>query len=167
MDLSYEKYFQNKAYVFSSVAFYKKLTSYIYAIGVPYDFSQLNSGLPPGYLGPAWSPRRMVSFNIQQNGQGGRVDGAELAASLPGELFSDYLTGFGVLASVSRHGEQHSDSRLGGRHHVYGYHLAGTVEKCLAGHRILRALWLFGTHCDTLSFQLHGGNHRFRRRPRA
>lgn len=100
LDLSYEKYFQNKAYV-SLALFYKKLTSYIYSIGVPYDFSQLNAGLPPGYLGPGVVAEPDGIFNIFQNGQGGRVDGAELAVSLPGDLFTDYLTGFGVLASVS------------------------------------------------------------------
>lgn len=35
------------------------------------------------------------------NGSGGRVDGVEFSASLPGELITDYLSGFGLLASIS------------------------------------------------------------------
>jgi TonB-dependent receptor len=100
IDLSYEKYFANRAYV-SLAVFYKKLTSYIYQIGENYDFAALNSGLPPGYLPPGLSAQTDGVFDIEQNGKGGRVDGAELAVSIPGDLFTDYLNGFGVLASVS------------------------------------------------------------------
>ncbi len=100
-DISYEKYFENKAYVSASV-FYKKLTSYIYSIAEPYDFTALNSGLPPGYLTPPLTAQQFGLFTIQQNGQGGRVDGAEIAVSVPGELLTDYLTGFGANASISQ-----------------------------------------------------------------
>ena len=101
VDLSYEKYFENKAYLSASV-FYKKLTSYIYSIGENYDFSNLNTGLPPGYLTPPLAAQQYGIFTIEQNGQGGRVDGAELAMSLPAEMLTDYLTGFGVNGSVSQ-----------------------------------------------------------------
>ena len=39
--------------------------------------------------------------NIEQNGTGGRVDGAEITASLPFDLLTDYLSGFGANASLS------------------------------------------------------------------
>ncbi|MGO8974061.1 MAG: TonB-dependent receptor [Steroidobacteraceae bacterium] len=100
VDLSYEKYFDNKAY-FSAAAFYKKLSSYIYQIGETYNFAGLNAGLPPGYLPPGLPAQSLGIFNTYLNGNGGRVDGVELAVSLPGELLTDYLSGFGVLASVS------------------------------------------------------------------
>lgn len=101
LDISYEKYFENKAYI-SAAVFYKKLTSYIYSIGEPYNFASLETSIPPGYLGTGLAAQPIGTFTIEQNGQGGRVDGAELAASLPGELVSDYLTGFGVIASISQ-----------------------------------------------------------------
>jgi iron complex outermembrane recepter protein len=99
-DLSYEKYFENRAYV-SVSAFYKKLTSYIYSIGENYDFTALNSGLPPGYLTPPLTAQQFGIFTRELNGQGGRVDGVEMAISLPGELLTEYLSGFGMNASVS------------------------------------------------------------------
>jgi TonB-dependent receptor len=100
-DISYEKYFESKAY-FSAALFYKKLTSYIYSIGEPFNFSAFNATLPPGYLPPGVTAQPIGTFTIEQNGQGGRVDGAELAFSVPGELFTDYLTGFGANASISQ-----------------------------------------------------------------
>ncbi len=100
LDLSYEKYFANKAY-FSATAFYKKLKSYIYTISSPYDFSAYNALLPPGYLPPGAQEQSIGTFTGPQNGSGGRVDGVELAVSLPGELLWDGLNGFGMNASVS------------------------------------------------------------------
>lgn len=106
IDLSYEKYFENKAYV-SAAAFYKKLVSYIYDISQPYDFSAQNAaaspsmacGTPP-VLGSC--PEVAIGqFTTPQNGSGGRVDGIELAFSVPGELLTDALQGFGVTGSIS------------------------------------------------------------------
>lgn len=99
-DLSYEKYFDNKAY-FSAAAFYKKLTSYIYQINESYDFTDLVKGLPPNYPAPGITPQTQGFFNTFLNGNGGRVDGVEFSASVPGELLTDYLSGFGLLASIS------------------------------------------------------------------
>src|SRR6202042_246065 len=45
-----------------------------------------------GNFGPATLPL---------NGNGGRLDGVELSASLPGDMFTPYLTGFGIQASYS------------------------------------------------------------------
>jgi TonB-dependent receptor len=85
----------------SAAAFYKKLTSYIYTINETYDFSTLNAGLPPGYLQPGVPLQSQGLFTTFLNGSGGRVDGVEFSASLPGELITDYLSGFGLLASIS------------------------------------------------------------------
>jgi TonB-dependent receptor len=106
LDISYEKYFENKAY-FSAAAFYKKLVSYIYDIGTPYDFTALNAaaapynscGTPP--VAGSCAPAAIGTFTTPQNGSGGRVDGIELAISLPGELLTDALQGFGVTGSIS------------------------------------------------------------------
>ena len=100
LDLSYEKYFENKAYV-SAAAFYKKLKSYIYSVTVDgYDFSKYTAGLPPNY---AKVPIQSSGFlTIPLNGAGGRLDGVELAASAPGELLADWLNGFGATLSVSQ-----------------------------------------------------------------
>ncbi|MBN4688728.1 hypothetical protein, partial [Escherichia coli] len=40
-------------------------------------------------------------FTAPQNGEGGRLMGLELTASLPLDLFSDALRGFGIVASAS------------------------------------------------------------------
>jgi iron complex outermembrane receptor protein len=100
IDITYEKYFSNKAYL-SAAVFYKKLTSYIYSIGETYNFASLNSTLPPGYLPPGVVPLSTGIFNIEQNGKGGRVDGMEITASLPFDLLTDFLSGFGANASLS------------------------------------------------------------------
>jgi TonB-dependent receptor len=111
LDLSYEKYFDNKA-VISVAGFYKKLTSYIYSISNnTYDFSALNGAAASAFAGqcknsqqqPINCPEQAVgSFTSPQNGTGGRVDGVELAFSVPGELFADVLEGFGVSGSISQ-----------------------------------------------------------------
>jgi TonB-dependent receptor len=100
LDLSYEKYFGNKAYV-SAAVFYKKLKTYIYSQTVNnFDFSKYTAGLPPDY---AKVPIQNNGFlTIPLNGNGGRLDGGELTASLPGDLLTDALNGFGVILSVSQ-----------------------------------------------------------------
>jgi TonB-dependent receptor len=106
VDFSYEKYFDNKAIV-SAAAFYKKLVSYIYDITEPYNFAAQNASASPvnpctvnGVKGPC--PEQAVGmFTLPENGQGGRVDGFELAFSVPGELFWDALEGFGASGSIS------------------------------------------------------------------
>ena len=99
-DLSYEKYFENKAYL-SAAVFYKDLKTYIYdqtLQGV--DLSQLVSQLPPP--GPGQHPYLTTGFlTLPLNGQGGRLDGVELTASAPGEMLAPWLSGFGANASVS------------------------------------------------------------------
>ena len=106
-DLSYEKYFENKAIV-SVAAFYKKLTSYIYDITNPYNFATQNAAASPSNPClinnvPTPCPEQPIGlFTTPQNGTGGRVDGVELAFSVPGELFWDALEGFGASGSISQ-----------------------------------------------------------------
>lgn len=99
LDLSYEKYFENKAYLAAAV-FYKKLKTYIYSQTVDANFAQYVNALPPPAVGQhAYVNQGMMTIPL--NGQGGRLDGIELTASAPGELLADWLTGFGANASVS------------------------------------------------------------------
>jgi TonB-dependent receptor len=114
VDLGYEKYFGNKAYV-SLALFYKKLDTYIYDQTITGDISGQVSALPTAIVAPNTTPCHVPAVNITPeycvgdigtinlplNGNGGRLDGVEVAASLPFDLFTPYLTGFGVAASYS------------------------------------------------------------------
>jgi len=99
VDLSWEKYFGNKAYV-AAAAYYKDLRSYIYKQTVDnYDFSRFvvdyvpQPGQPPALL--------TGNFTAPYNGQGGQLKGLELTASLPLNLVSPMLNGFGIVASAT------------------------------------------------------------------
>jgi iron complex outermembrane receptor protein len=98
-DISWEKYFGTKAYV-AAAFFYKDLTSYIYTqTRDGHDFSSLVAG----YVPPAGSPGALTTgtFSAPFNGKGGRLDGIELSASVPLDLMTPVLEGFGVVASAS------------------------------------------------------------------
>lgn len=103
VDLSWEKYFGNKAYV-SAALFYKDLKTYVYTEKRDgYDFSQQVDAwllanqitLPPGLV-----IDKTGTYTAPFNGKGGVLRGAELTASLPLDLFVDALRGFGVVASA-------------------------------------------------------------------
>ena len=103
-DLSYEKYFGTKAYV-AAAYFYKDLRSYIYhqtRDGIDFTdqvatWMEANADtLPPGAV-----VQNTGTFSAPFNGKGGSLQGLELTASLPFEMFSTALTGFGVVASAS------------------------------------------------------------------
>ena len=103
VDLSWEKYFDNKAYVAVSL-FYKDLKTYVYTEKRDgYDFSKQVDAwleanqitLPPGVV-----IDKTGTYTAPFNGKGGVLRGAELTASLPLDLFSDALRGFGVVASA-------------------------------------------------------------------
>ena len=104
IDLSWEKYFGNKAYVAAAV-FYKDLKTYIYTEKRDgYDFtSQVEEWLKvPTNQAQLQAPAQMTGFHTAPfNGNGGSLRGAELTASLPLDLFTDALRGFGVVASAS------------------------------------------------------------------
>ncbi len=101
-DVSYEKYFSNKAYI-SAAAFYKKLKSYVYnQSNGNYDFTSYLGTIPPGFFAPGVVPVITGTFTEPVNGSGGDLKGIELSASLPGELLADELTGFGTILSLSQ-----------------------------------------------------------------
>jgi TonB-dependent receptor len=105
IDLSYEKYFGKKAYV-SAAIFHKNLKSYIYKQTTPYDFSAMNI---------AGATTNIGTFTQPINGQGGKLEGLELAASLPLDLLTSALDGFGLTANLSLTNSAISikDSRFG------------------------------------------------------
>ena len=97
-DLSYEKYFGTKAYV-AAAFFYKDLRTYIYTESRDgFDFSDFLVDYVPGINEP---PTQSTGrFTAPYNGKGGMLKGLELTASLPLDLFTDTLEGFGVVASA-------------------------------------------------------------------
>lgn len=107
VDLSYEKYFGTKAYLAGAV-FYKDLVSYIYTQTFEnFDLSPFGAGyIPPKDCGathdqPCPTPPTTGSFKAPFNGQGGKLAGLELSASLPLEKITPALQGFGVIASAT------------------------------------------------------------------
>lgn len=96
LDLSFEKYFDTKAY-FSVAGFYKKLDTYITQQTSLVDFTNtvgaFGLAIPPG--GPIGAYTRTV------NGSGGNISGVELAGSVPFGMFTSVLDGFGLTASYS------------------------------------------------------------------
>jgi iron complex outermembrane recepter protein len=108
-DISYEKYFGEKAYV-AAAYFYKDLRNYIYTQTIDgYDFSDFAASyVPPNTCTTPAGPNQPCpaalttgTFTAPQNGKGGHLQGLELTASLPLDLFADALEGFGIVASAS------------------------------------------------------------------
>ncbi|WP_164739130.1 TonB-dependent receptor [Xanthomonas sp. BRIP62415] len=99
IDLSYEKYFAERAYV-AAAFFYKDLKSYIYTQSRDnYDFSALVAGyVPPPGSAPVLTTG---TFSAPFNGKGGTLCGVELTASLPLDLVFAPLEGFGIQASAT------------------------------------------------------------------
>jgi iron complex outermembrane receptor protein len=103
LDFSLEKYFGKSGYV-SGAAFYKKLQSFIYSQTTTRDFSgfpnysKLTPGCPVSNTG--CNPN-LGTISTMANGEGGKVFGVELSASLDGSLLTPALAGYGVVASVS------------------------------------------------------------------
>lgn len=99
LDLSYEKYFGEKAYL-AAALFYKDLKSYIYTQSQDnFDFSQFVADYvaPPG-TAPA---QTIGTFTAPENGNGGTLKGLELTASLPLDMLTEGLRGFGIQASAT------------------------------------------------------------------
>jgi iron complex outermembrane receptor protein len=95
IDVSYEKYWENKAYV-SLAAFYKKLDTYIITTGQTYDFSPV---LLPSTVK---APTNIGTFTAPINGSGGNIKGVEFAVSVPLNLAHRWLDGFGVVLNGSQ-----------------------------------------------------------------
>jgi iron complex outermembrane receptor protein len=98
-DISYEKYFGTKAYV-AAAYFYKDLRSYIYTqTRDDYDFSAFVADYVPA---PGEPPTQLTgNFTAPYNGQGGKLQGIELSASIPLDMLWAPLEGFGIVASAS------------------------------------------------------------------
>jgi iron complex outermembrane receptor protein len=94
-DLSYEKYWDNKAYV-SGAVFYRKLDTYIINTARCYDFTPRL--LPTSFQAPS----NIGIYTAPVNGTGGNIKGVELAASLPFNLVTRYLDGFGLVVNGSQ-----------------------------------------------------------------
>ena len=93
-DLNFEKYFGRSGFVAAQL-FHKTLHNYIYTQEVPFDFSIYPA--PEGDT--VYDPNGRLSQPI--NGEGGKIYGAELAATLPFDTFTSALEGFGVTGGVS------------------------------------------------------------------
>jgi iron complex outermembrane recepter protein len=101
LDLSYEKYFGNKA-ILAVAGFYKKIDDYILnQTTVNYDFASFAQprGLLPS-TAPGFAPYKGI-FTQPVNTKGGNVSGLELQGSMPLNLVASFLNGFGVSGSYS------------------------------------------------------------------
>ncbi|HLP01944.1 MAG TPA: TonB-dependent receptor [Opitutaceae bacterium] len=96
-DVSLEKYFGNHAGYIALSGFYKKLDTYIFDQTDPnYDFSRFTAGSPVPVL------TNFGRFTQPLNGKGGSLKGLEFTVSLPFQLLSKSLEGFGLIASAAR-----------------------------------------------------------------
>jgi len=95
VDLSYEKYFETKGYV-AAAMFYKKLDTYIVNMtNANFDFSPYRGQTTVSL------PSNIGEFSQPTNGNGGRLRGVELSASVPLSLATSWLDGFGMYANYS------------------------------------------------------------------
>ncbi len=97
-DISYEKYFGGKGY-FSAAYFYKDLQTFIFEQTTQFDFGQLP--VPPGIVPGDVPPSPIGEFTQPINGEGGTIEGLELAISVPLEMLWRPLEGFGIVANYS------------------------------------------------------------------
>lgn len=96
-DLSYEKYFAGNRGYFSAGLFHKELKTYIIEDATTLDYSQLPL---PTLTGPTpLSP--IGSYRAPVNREGGKVEGYEVAVSLPFDMLWAPLEGFGFTANYS------------------------------------------------------------------
>ncbi|HQS97350.1 MAG: TonB-dependent receptor [Novosphingobium sp. 17-62-19] len=92
-DLNIEKYFGSKGYVGVQM-FYKKLDNYIYRDVVPFDYS----GLP--VVAPVPITNFVGTITTAVNGTGGELYGVELAGTLPFDVITPALEGFGFTGGL-------------------------------------------------------------------
>ena len=106
LDLSVEKYFATKGYIALQL-YYKHLNQYIDPSGIDenYDFS--GYPVPPGVV-PA-TPIGIFSGPV--NTRGGYIMGGEVAGTIPFEVFSSALSGFGVTGGLGYTQTKAFDSR--------------------------------------------------------
>jgi iron complex outermembrane recepter protein len=118
IDVAVERYFGRKGYV-SLALFQKNLETYLRPGGDRF-FLDLS-----GYPSPSWirdgagniiRPRIQTAFvTTPGNAQGGRLSGVEFALSIPGEIFTEALDGYGVYFNISSNASdvEFADSRAG------------------------------------------------------
>ncbi|WCP15898.1 Vitamin B12 transporter BtuB [Sphingobium sp. AntQ-1] len=92
-DLNFEKYFGTKGYL-SLQLFAKKLESYVYRETAAFDYTGLPIVLPPGVTDPDGTLTRPV------NGKGGKLYGFEVAGTVPFDIVTPALDGFGLTGGV-------------------------------------------------------------------
>ncbi|MFN3387797.1 MAG: TonB-dependent receptor [Allosphingosinicella sp.] len=97
VDFNIEKYFGNNGYVALQL-FYKDLVNFIYdPREQPFDYS----GFPLLPAEEQFITSRIGTLSSPVNTGGGKMYGAELAATLPFDIFSTALQGFGVTGGVA------------------------------------------------------------------
>ena len=88
-DFNIEKYFGTKGYI-GLQTFYKKLDSYVYRDTGAFDYTGLPVVLPPGVTDLQGTITRPV------NGKGGKLYGFEVAGTVPFDIVTPALDGFGL-----------------------------------------------------------------------
>jgi iron complex outermembrane receptor protein len=115
LDLNFEKYFGSKGYV-ALQTYYKHIDTYIASgTNTAFDFSPfpvpVNQTVPPTPVG--W-------FDTSLNTHGGHMYGAEIAATLPFDVFLPALDGFGITGGAGYTKTQITDFN-GNRSEIPGY----------------------------------------------
>ena len=93
-DLNLEKYFGSKGYIGAQL-FYKKFDSYIYRAPEVFDYSGLPITIPTGF---PYDPIGTITQPV--NLSAGELYGVELAGTLPFEVITPALEGFGVTGGL-------------------------------------------------------------------
>jgi len=96
-DLNVEQYFGGSNGVISLQLFYKDIKSFIFTDRVPFDYGSF-----PAPAGAAGFPALPTIGTIERptNTGGGKLYGAEAAITLPFDVFTQTLSGFGVTGGV-------------------------------------------------------------------
>ena len=94
------------------------------------------------------------------NGEGGNLKGLELSVALTGELFTDALSGFGALLSVSKTEssitiQDPPNNQFTGGNGLGTDPAAGPVEDSLECDGVLRERRFLGARRDSLAFGIH------------
>lgn len=93
-DLNFEKYFGSKGYLGLQM-FYKHFDSYIYRAPTKFDYTGLPITIPTGF---PYNPIGTITQPI--NVKGGELYGVELAGTLPFEVITPALEGFGITGGA-------------------------------------------------------------------
>ncbi len=90
LDISFEKYF-DEGY-FAAAVYYKHFENWVYDGQIFVDFSD--------FVIPGTNPSDTIgTYSQPMNSSGGHLSGAELTLSLPMNMLSDSLDGFGLIAN--------------------------------------------------------------------